>query len=58
MFTDKTNNREPFTGNPGWKPLRIKCHHALTAFTDILVEDMNDLIFKKFRKKTYSKSSK
>ena len=44
IFTDKTNTREPFTGNPTWQPPRKKCHQALVALTDILMEDINDLI--------------
>jgi len=44
MFTDKASDKEPFTQNPAWKPPRSKCHQALTALTDILVEDINHLI--------------
>ena len=55
MFEDKNNtNREPFTGNPGWKPPRTKCHQALTALTDILEEDIDKLIHKNKLKRNIS----
>jgi len=57
MYTDKASNRERFrpTGNPAWKPPRSKCYQARTALTDILVEDINDLIFKNKPKHNISK---
>jgi len=58
MFNDKDSNREPFTGNPAWKPPRSKYHQAQTALTDILVKDINDLIFKNKPKHNISKLEK
>jgi len=55
MFTDKASERELFTRNPAWKPPRSKYHQALTALTDILVKDINDLIFKNNLKHNISK---
>ena len=44
MFKDEKHTKEPFTGNPKWKPPLFKCNPALSALKDITIEDFLNLI--------------